>query len=158
MTRRTALLGHALLLNHRRVPLALPSPQVLQLAVCVLTNPSTMKDDEADQTRALLRRIALLAEWMPLVRSACDCSFVLWSRELIPALIAQVYRGPPTEAARLQYLLAAASDATPYLLAAAHDDDDDADAAAMAAGDGGGAQPPPQKQRHLKAFRRVLCV
>ena len=127
---------------------------VLSLSVCLLTNNTTMKDEEADLTVKLLDRMGLLAEWMPLVRAACDCSFFLWSRELLPALITQIYEGPPTEAARLQYLLAAASDATPFLLAAAADDPQDEPAGE----NGAAASAAKPQQRHLRAFQQYVLA
>ena len=44
--------------------------------------------------------MGLLAEWMPPC-AGVRLPLFLWSRELLPALITQIYEGPPTEAARL---------------------------------------------------------
>ena len=79
-------------LLHGSETLSYSRRSVIALALCVLTNPNMMSDAEAEQTLSLLKRVTLLAEWQNIVHTACDCSFLTWSRELLPLFIGQVMR------------------------------------------------------------------
>jgi WASH complex subunit 7 len=95
---------------------------VLALSVCISMNPNIVKEPEAENAQLLLKRIQLLSSWQGNFHDACNCSFLLWNRELLPTFIKDIYNYP-TEANRLHYVCAAFGDAARLLRNAQHEPD-----------------------------------
>ena len=79
---------------------------VLALACCVCLNPNMVKESEEEGAFALLKRLQLLSNWQASFKTTTNCSFLLWNKELLPTFVADIF-ACPTEANRLQYVMAA---------------------------------------------------
>jgi WASH complex subunit 7 len=87
---------------------------VLSLAFCVCLNPNMVKESEEEGAFALLKRMQLLSNWQASFKAATNCSFLLWNKELLPTFVADIF-SCPTEANRLQYVVAAFGNADALL-------------------------------------------
>ena len=107
---------------------------VLALSVCICMNPNIVKESEAEHAQLLLKRIQLLSSWQGNFQEACNSSFLLWNKELLPTFIKDIYNYP-TQASRLQYVCAAFGDAASLLRNAHHE---------------------PDPEKHLLAFKQFI--
>ena len=102
----------------------------LELGLCVVMQKGAgVKEADCALLAAAAQQLALVAEFQPLMRRACDCSVLYWVREVMPAMVGVVCTvdgsaGAPDadsrHGARLQYLFAAFSDAARMLSLAVH--------------------------------------
>uniref|UniRef100_A0A7S2WHU2 WASH complex subunit 4 n=1 Tax=Rhizochromulina marina TaxID=1034831 RepID=A0A7S2WHU2_9STRA len=123
-----------------------PRRAALQLGLAVCVNPNVVKSGEADGVWSVMRRLGVLASWQPRFRAACDCSFLLWNKELVQPFVEEIY-GNPGEAHRIQYTVAAFADAARYF--------HDAAAAPALADD---AQSSEASEGRLAAYRKFLVA
>ncbi len=93
---------------------------LITLSFNVANSKGIFKDDEADEIRRLLWKLKMVSGLGPAVRRACDTSFLYWSRELIPLFLEDIYANP-SEAHRLQYVLAFLRDPCPVMATAVHE-------------------------------------
>ena len=74
-----------------------------------MINKKGMKDQEIEDVRLLLRKLDIVCEMRPRLQRACNCTFLLGRRELVPLFFGEVFKRPE-EAHKLHYLVAAVRD------------------------------------------------
>ncbi|KAL3664094.1 hypothetical protein V7S43_010979 [Phytophthora oleae] len=86
------------------------------------TVPMGLKD--AGEPVKLIWKLRLLSDFQRKIRSACDCSFFYWSRELLHPFLADLYN-QPEQANRIQYVVGGFLDAIKLLRGAQHEMDNE---------------------------------
>ena len=74
---------------------------------------------QADVTRQL-RTLSLVSSWQTLAYKLCDCSFLYFSRDMLPEFLKGIVRKDPQHAGRLQLVCSAFTDASRILALAEH--------------------------------------
>ena len=74
---------------------------------------------QADVTRQL-RTLSLVSSWQSLVYKLCDCSFLYFSRDMLPEFLKGIVRKDPQHAGRIQLVCSAFTDASRILALAVH--------------------------------------
>jgi WASH complex subunit 7 len=95
---------------------------LVTLAFNIANSKGIFKDEEVDEIRRHLWKLKIVASLGPMVRRACDTSFLYWSRELIPLFLGDIYANP-IEAHRLQYVVSFLRDPAPVVCSAVHEKD-----------------------------------
>ncbi|POM78541.1 Hypothetical protein PHPALM_3922, partial [Phytophthora palmivora] len=86
------------------------------------TVPMGLKD--AGEPVKLIWKLRLLSDFQRKIRSACDCSFFYWSRELLHPFLSDLY-SQPEQANRIQYVVGGFLDAIKLLRGAQHETDNE---------------------------------
>ncbi|KAE8882575.1 WASH complex subunit 4 [Phytophthora fragariae] len=86
------------------------------------TVPMGLKD--AGEPVKLIWKLRLLSDFQRKIRSACDCSFFYWSRELLHPFMSDLYT-QPEQANRIQYVVGGFLDAIKLLRGAQHETDNE---------------------------------
>lgn len=86
----------------------------------------------ADEPVKLIWKLRLLSDFQRKIRTACDCSFFYWSRELLHPFLQDLY-GQPEQANRIQYVVGGFLDAIKLLRGAQHEADNGAYVSAYSA-------------------------
>ncbi len=71
---------------------------------------NVLRPNHADEVRYQLWKLELLSSWQGAVESTCNCDYLYWVTNLVPAFFQDIFKHP-TEVNRLQYLFAAFRDA-----------------------------------------------
>jgi len=95
---------------------------VVALALRVVLISNMVKEAQAEDALSKLWKLTLCADWQRQLREACDCTFLYWSRELLPAFVGEIW-DDNQRAPRLPYVLSAFSDCKALLSAAQHEAD-----------------------------------
>ena len=75
----------------------------------ILSGSSLSDAKEMQKIKQIIRRMSLASSIGPMIKAACDTSFLVFHYQLLSPMIAAVYQ-EPTSATRLQYIVAAFSD------------------------------------------------
>jgi WASH complex subunit 7 len=94
---------------------------LLRLAMHVIFQINILKESDIEELRVQLRRLDLICDLQDSIKEACDCSFLFWSKEMIPPYFSYIYQHP-AQAQRLHYILAATRDIIPLFTRAVHVD------------------------------------
>ncbi|OQR85262.1 hypothetical protein ACHHYP_12029 [Achlya hypogyna] len=105
---------------------------VLSLALQIALIPDVVDGDAAAKKPAApvnpvealkhLWKMHVLSDFQRKIRTACDCSFLYWSRELLHLFVQDIY-SMPEQASRLQYVIGGFLDAMKALQGAQHEVD-----------------------------------
>ncbi|TMW66090.1 hypothetical protein Poli38472_003855 [Pythium oligandrum] len=76
----------------------------------------------AEEPIKLIWKMRLLSDFQRRIRSACDCSFFYWSRELLHPFMQDLYV-QPEQSSRIQYIVSGFLDAVRLLRGAQHEED-----------------------------------
>ncbi len=90
-------------------PLPRPPQVVIQIAFAVAALKSNFPQKEMEEVKYQLWKVALLSDWQATLARLCDCSFLYYVTNLVPAFLQDMY-AQADQAHRLQYLLAALRD------------------------------------------------
>jgi WASH complex subunit 7 len=99
--------------NERRILLRLAMHVMLQDGM------SYLKENDIDELRKALKKLERVCELQSLVREACDCSFLFWSREMVEPYFEDMYQHP-IHSQRLHYMLAGLRDILPIFQKSVH--------------------------------------
>lgn len=84
--------------------------------------PPVMGLKDANEPIKLIWKLRLLSDFQRKIRSACDCSFFYWSRELLHPFLSDLYH-QPEQANRIQYIVGGFLDGMKLLRGAQHEVD-----------------------------------
>mgnify|MGYP001064344483 FL=1 len=97
-----------------------PSPArkaVLQLALATSQIKMLLKTNFEEEVRYQVWKIERLSSFQHQLAANCDCSFMYWVSNLVPAIIKDLFNSPPEHASRLQYVFSALRDCSRFLAA-----------------------------------------
>jgi WASH complex subunit 7 len=95
---------------------------VAEFALSVAKMKSMLKSNLQEEARYQLWKLDLLSTWKSTIAETCNCDFLYWVVDLVPAILNDVWEHPD-QVNRLQYLLSALGDPLPLLRDVAHQDD-----------------------------------
>eukprot|EP00163_Fabomonas_tropica_P009505 TRINITY_DN1931_c0_g1_i1.p1 TRINITY_DN1931_c0_g1~~TRINITY_DN1931_c0_g1_i1.p1 ORF type:complete len:1034 (-),score=307.02 TRINITY_DN1931_c0_g1_i1:86-3187(-) len=98
---------------------------LIHIAFNVANSKGNFKDEESEEIGRLMWKLDLIADLSKHLHTACDTSFLYWSRQLIPIQFAGIYQAPK-DAQRLQYVLSALRDPLALLRSQVHIEDQEA--------------------------------
>jgi len=93
---------------------------VLNIASSIAQYKDMLKSAHMDEVKYQLWKLGLLSAWQRNLRDVCDCSFLYWVTNLVPACFTDIYNNPD-QVHRMQYLLFALRDPARLLLSSLDD-------------------------------------
>lgn len=82
---------------------------VLAISLCVAQLKNVLSQKHIDEVRYQLWKLKMVSSWQAKVRAHCDCSYLYWITNLVPAFFQDIYTNPE-EVHRLQYIISALHD------------------------------------------------
>lgn len=113
-TKLDVLAALQLSLHLMQRPPTVQRQQVLSVALAVAQVKNMLRQNDSDEVRYQLWKLGLLANWQDFVATTCNCDFLYWVSNLVPAFFTDIFKNAD-QVNRIPYLFAAFKDSNTLL-------------------------------------------